>query len=104
MKKFIVAAMILVAFSLCNSVSYAQSETVKIELVKNSSTSTFKQAPSAENGDKKTKYTVEIDGVELPIWVNRNGTPFLWRQGKNGGYRYYFKGEQKVQVYKLLNE
>lgn len=101
MKKFIFAAIMLLALGVNNSNIYAQS------IVR--SGNTFKSSNNRSTNTKKdtlvTKYTFEDSkGIQYPIIINKkSGSCYVWKTSKDGKkYPQYMKSEVSSSICKEL--
>lgn len=102
MKKFILAAIMLLALGVNNSSTYAQSFT--------RSGKTFRQdrlKRAAAKDTLLTSYTFEDSkGISYPIVINRSsGRCYIWKKSSKTGklYKMYMKEEISRQIAKELN-
>ena len=99
MKKFFIAAVMLLALSVNNSSTYAQS----VER----SGKTFTQVATSKKSSEptKTEYTwKDSKGVEYPIYIGKSGACFVIKVSKKTGkeYRQYLPKEVSAQIAKEL--
>lgn len=86
MRKFI----ILLLFSACITLTYAQSYT--------RSNNNFTQV-TATTSDIKTEYTYTIKDVVYPIYITKNGRCYIIRTSKNGNeYKQYLEEDIARQI------
>lgn len=94
MKKFFIAAVMLLALGVNNSSIYAQS------VVKEGKTFTVVSS-SNKSDPTKTEYTwKDSKGVEYPIYIGKSGACFVIKVSKKTGkeYRQYLPKEVSAQI------
>lgn len=94
MKKFFIAAVMLLALGVNNSSIYAQS----VER----SGKTFTQVTTSKKSEPtKTEYTwKDSKGIEYPIYISKSGACFVIKVSKKTGkeYRQYLPKEVSTQI------
>lgn len=95
MKKFFIAAIMLLALGVNNSSIYAQS------VVKEGKTFTVVSSSRKSSEPTKTEYTwKDSKGIEYPIYISKSGACFIIRISKKTGkeYKYYLPKEVSIQI------
>jgi hypothetical protein len=98
MKKLFIMAAMLLALSVNNSSTYAQS-------VKREGT-TFVVSSSKKTAEStKTKYTWKVGDVEYPIYISSTGSCYIIKVSKKTGkeYKQYLPKEVCAEICKELN-
>ena len=98
MKKLFIAAIMLLAFSVNNSSTYAQN-------VKREGT-TFVVSSSRKSAEPtKTKFTWKVGDVEYPIYISSTGSCYIIKTSKKSGkeYKQYLPKEVCAEICKELN-
>ena len=93
MKKFIIAALLMLSLS-------ANAQSVKRE------GNTFKVEQISRNKAEpiKTKFTWEYKGIKYPIFISKSGSCFILKMSKAGKeYRQYLPKEVSIQIAKEYN-
>lgn len=96
MKKLFIAAIMLLALSVNNSSTYAQS-------VKREGT-TFVVSSSRKSEPIKTKFTWKIGDVEYPIYISSTGSCYIIKVSKKTGkeYKQYLPKEVCAEIAKEM--
>lgn len=98
MKKFFIAAIMLLALGVNNSSIYAQS------VERNGKTFT-QVTTSKKSKPTKTEYTwKDSKGVEYPIYISKSGACFVFRTSKKTGkkYKQYLPKEVSTEIAREL--
>lgn len=97
MKKLFIMAAMLLAFSVNNSSTYAQS-------VKREGTTFVVSSSRSKSEPIKTKYTWKVGDVEYPIYISASGSCYIIKTSKKTGkeYKQYLPKEVCAEIAKEL--
>lgn len=97
MKKLFIAAIMLLAFSVNNSSTYAQS-------VKREGTTFVVSSSRSKSEPTKTKFTWKIGDVEYPIYISSTGSCYIIKVSKKTGkeYKQYLPKEVCAEIAKEM--
>jgi hypothetical protein len=97
MKKLFIMAALLLAFSVNNSSTYAQS-------VKREGTTFVVSSSRSKSEPTKTKYTWKVGDVEYPIYASASGSCYIIKTSKKTGktYKQYLPKEVCAEICKEL--
>ena len=96
MKKMFIAAIMLLALSVNNSSTYAQS-------VKREGTTFVVSSSRSKSEPTKTKFTWKVGDVEYPIYVGKSGACYIKKVSKTGKeYKQYLGAEISSQICREL--
>jgi hypothetical protein len=98
MKKLFIAAIMLLAFSVNNSSTYAQN-------VKREGTTFVVSSSRSKSEPVKTKFTWKVGDVEYPIYISSTGSCYIIKTSKKTGkeYKQYLPKEVCAEICKELN-
>lgn len=98
MKKLFIAAIMLLALSVNNSSTYAQS-------VKREGTTFVVSSSRSKSEPVKTKFTWKVGDVEYPIYISSTGSCYIIKTSKKTGkeYKQYLPKEVCAEICKELN-
>lgn len=98
MKKLFIMAAMLLAFSVNNSSTYAQS-------VKREGTTFVVSSSRKSTEPTKTKFTWKVGDVEYPIYISSTGSCYIIKTSKKTGkeYKQYLPKEVCAEICKELN-
>lgn len=97
MKKLFIAAIMLLALSVNNSSTYAQS-------VKREGTTFVVSSSRSKSEPTKTKFTWKAGDVEYPIYISASGSCYIIKTSKKTGkeYKQYLPKEVCAEIAKEL--
>ena len=97
MKKLFIAAIMLLAFSVNNSSTYAQS-------IKREGTTFVVSSSRSKSEPIKTKYTWKVGDVEYPIYISASGSCYIIKTSKKTGkeYKQYLPKEVCAEIAKEM--
>ena len=97
MKKLFILAVILLALSVNNSNTYAQS-------VKREGTTFVVSSSRSKSEPTKTKFTWKVGDVEYPIYISSTGSCYIVKTSKKSGkeYKQYLPKEVCTEICKEL--
>ena len=97
MKKYLFAAMMLLALCVNNSSTYAQS-------VKREGTTFVASSSRSKSEPTKTKFTWKVGDVEYPIYISASGSCYIIKTSKKTGkeYKQYLPKEVCAEICKEL--
>lgn len=97
MKKLFIMAAMLLAFSVNNSSTYAQS-------VKKEGTTFVVSSSRSKSEPTKTKYTWKVGDVEYPIYISASGSCYIIKTSNKTGkeYKQYLPKEVCAEIAKEM--